>query len=195
MSFPDTATSLRARLRNETRARHEEVEAAFDRFDLDEREGMEGMLTAHRDALAALLPSMVDADPDLAGEIARLRTLSHDSRTALTGESTMSAGQDVLIHPLGVAYVILGSRMGAGVIGKRLDASPAQWNADITAYFRDRGSLAHWKRLEKQLSAIDSPAEQDAIVEAAHAAFGVFEQSALGACEQYGHRTGGLALQ
>jgi heme oxygenase len=178
--------NVRSRLRRETSISHKEVESAFDLFDLTTRSGMAHTLTAHRNALGRLLPSLASL-PLFSDEIQRLQNLAEQSRAALGilgGDAP--GGIAPSIHPLAAAYVILGSRLGAEVLRRRLEALPKDWDADVIAYFGDRMSQDHWKALLQMLGDVDCEQEANEIIEGAQAAFGVFREEAMMAAQHVG---------
>ncbi|TIX51654.1 biliverdin-producing heme oxygenase [Alteraurantiacibacter aquimixticola] len=135
-------------------------------------------LAAHRNAIGRLLPSLV-SHPLFSHEIQRLQELAEKSRAVL-GVSEDEAEVEIAspVHPLAAAYVILGSRLGAEILRKRLKAAPTDWDSGAEAYFNDGGSQQHWKVLQQMLGDIDCEREANEIVEGAQAAFGVFLEEA-----------------
>jgi len=150
------------------------VEAEFDRFDLDSRVGLSGMLLAHGLALDALLPNL-DALPGMRDEVARLRGFIDDALDAAGGEARVPvATQRIDAHPLGAVYVILGSRRGAAVLERRLVQSPAGWPMERLAYFTERLPQHAWRELIERLDLVQGAAEADQVVSGAFAAFDAF---------------------
>ena len=105
--------NLRIYLRTETRSLHEDVDGAFAPLDLSRREDYVRFLQAHHAALAPLeraraaadwpsgLPAPLDAAPLVAADLA---DLGEEPGTAIE----LAPG----FEPVGVTYVLAGSRMG-----------------------------------------------------------------------------------
>lgn len=165
-------------LRCETATVHDAVEEAFDVFDLRRIDGIEPVLRAHFRALSRLLPSL-EGHPEFHDEVARLRELARESHRSI---SNLALGDDLMpvrLHPLAVAYVVLGSRLGARVISARLDQADEQYDAAAKEYFTDDRSRPFWKALLGELQ--HQRASTQAIVDDARAAFQVFLQEAIAA--------------
>ncbi|WP_137681718.1 biliverdin-producing heme oxygenase [Aurantiacibacter suaedae] len=155
---------------------HEDTESAFAAFDITTREGLEATLRAHAAALSSLLPS-VSSHPIFTEEIGRLRDLAVCSLAATGAAPATSFIRDVgALKPLAVAYVVLGSRLGARLISARLNAAQVPHDSAAHAYFRDEGSGPAWQKLQEMLAAL--PREETAIVADTRAAFEVFQQEA-----------------
>ena len=177
-SDPYAVTTGREYLNRETRGEHTAVEAAFDAFDMAIGEGMDAILTAHIGAMDRLLPALSD-HPVYRDEILRLRSLASLSRDALDlPDRAETPRQAEALHPLAIAYVILGSRLGARVISRRLDRQAVRWSDDVRGYFTDEGSGPAWAKLCVELESDHSDAELAAIADDAQRVFAVFGEEA-----------------
>lgn len=165
-------------LNRETRSEHTAVEAAFDAFDMATGEGMDAILTAHIGAMDRLLPALSD-HPEYRDEIVRLRSLASLSRDALDlPERAKTPRQAEALHPLAIAYVVLGSRLGARVISRRLDKQAVRWNDDVRGYFTDEGSGPAWSLLCEELETGHWDAELTDIADDAQRVFALYGEEA-----------------
>ncbi|RIV86103.1 hypothetical protein D2V17_10110 [Aurantiacibacter xanthus] len=170
------AADLRRVLRDQTTQVHEDTESAFAAIDLTTPEGLDATLRAHIAALSSLLPNLAPC-PVFAEEIGRLRDLAVASLAATGAAPVPSPSRDAAaLDPLAVAYVVLGSRLGARVIAARLRAAQVPEGSAAYAYFRDEGSGAAWQTLRQMLASF--PGEHTAIVADTSAAFRIFQQEA-----------------
>ncbi|MBY6013906.1 hypothetical protein KUV75_03175 [Qipengyuania gaetbuli] len=171
-------TTGREYLNRETRGEHNAVEAAFDTLDMATGEGMDAILTAHIGAMDRLLPALSD-HPAYRDEIARLRSLASLSRDALDlPERADTPRQAAALHPLAIAYVVLGSRLGARVISRRLDRQAVRWSDDVRGYFTDEGSGPAWAKLCEELETGHSDAELADIADDAQRVFALYGEEA-----------------
>lgn len=113
--------SALAALRSATAADHEAVDAAFGGFDLADGAAYGRFLTAHARALPAVeaalatiggLPPIRPRTPLLAADLAALKL-------AMPAPLPLAAPDD-LAGAFGMAYVIEGSRLGGGMLSKRV---------------------------------------------------------------------------
>lgn len=135
------------------------------------------MVAAHLAALDMLLPSLSDATRYLI-EIERLRDLAARSAAALDAPAPPSHITDAKFDPLAVAYVVLGSRLGAKIVTRRLDACGTVWDADVRGYFADEGSTGHWRALCDELDGIDDTCRLEEIAQDARDVFVLYEKQA-----------------
>ena len=167
---------LRRVLREQTTQVHEDTESAFAAIDMTTPEGLVATLRAHVAALSSLLPN-VASHPVFAEEIGRLHDLAVSSLAATGAAPAGSSSRDVAgLDPLAVAYVVLGSRLGARVISARLQAAQVPEGSAAHSYFRDEGSGTAWQKLREMLGSF--PGEHTALVEDTRAAFQIFQQAA-----------------
>lgn len=161
-----------------TRQGHTRVEQAFDVFDMGTADGMVSILTAHINAMDRLLPGLASR-PEYRAEVSRLRSLAESSRAALDlpgkeGHNRPSASY----HPLAIAYVVLGSRLGARLLAHRLDQQATQWSEPVRRYFTDRGSGKAWAQLCSELDAETCDAQLGEIAADAQRVFDLYREEA-----------------
>ena len=170
--------TLRAFLREETRADHERVDAAYGACDLADPRGYAAFLRAHHAALSGLPPLCPLGLPRL------------DQRAALEADlvglgAALPAPLPRLIlagepERLGAYYVVVGSRLGARVLADQLAATRAP-HAAQNRYLTDRSADAAWRRLRAVLSGpgpFPNPDERERVLRGARAAFSHFEGAA-----------------
>lgn len=175
-SVPTTRKLLRER----TSALHEDVDAAFSRFDIATHGGYRELLIAHArvvPGLEARLDAWSDSLPDWPAR----------RRAALLLADLASMGTDacpVDLSPMpaipsseaafGVAYVLEGSRLGGKVLARRLpDEFPR-------AYLAASQSSQSWPSLMRQLNrSVRTTSQQEAALAAAESAFLAFREAAL----------------
>lgn len=149
-------------------------------MDLAEQGGLRATLHAHDRAISRLLPSLASV-PELHGEAMRLHGLARQSLAASGGESAEEEPQEQLLHPLAVAYVLLGSRLGSRVISADLERRGATLDSGEYAYFTDDNSRSSWKALLRLLDASEDCV--DRLTADAIGAFDVFASEARLAAE------------
>lgn len=172
---------LRLRLRKDTRVEHERVEAEFARLDLNDPVGLQCTVRAHARALARLLPSLAPL-PEMRREAERLHALALQAAEGITPDEAQPVPEGQTLHPLAVAYVILGSRLGARVIAAELNRDNVRSRPKDFEYFVDDNSRPAWSAL---LQLLDSCTDAtDLVVADATAAFGVFGSEARRAFEE-----------
>lgn len=170
------AGALRQELRLATRAAHDATEEAFAGLDLNDRDGLACTLQAHLDALEALSPSVAGRQ-EFANAFEHLSELARNGLNALGRRVPASSATACERHLLGVAYVVLGSRLGARLIRQGLAADPAPAMAIGHQYFTDETTSPLWRVLMCELEHVPEP-ESSEILEAAFAAFALFEGAA-----------------
>lgn len=168
---------MRALLRERSRDEHVATEAAFENYDLNEEEGLAGSLYAHALAMGQLVPSLAGAFR-YQEEAARLMRLALEGLSALAIPAPIRAGESPKLNALGVAYVILGSRLGARVIARRFDPAAPERLRRARAYFVDDASASAWSELRNELEEERPDGEQEDILHAARASFQIFEAAA-----------------
>lgn len=180
----DASSDLRSVLAKRTRASHDAVEAAFAAHELATEHGIAGALAAHGLAMERLLPAL-SARPEYHREVSRLRDLAVQGLDAL-GQPRPPQPQPLAdeLHALSVAYVILGSRLGAAVITQDLDRRVPGLNPQVRDFFADRNSASQWRNLRNDLAAVVDRDEQDRIVADAKLVFTVFAEAAKAAQAQ-----------
>ena len=169
--------TLRAFLREETRADHERVDAAYGAHDLRDASAYASFLRAHHAALCGLpvltpfgLPR-VDQRAALEADLAGLRCPLPSPAPQLA--------LDTEAERLGAYYVLVGSRLGARVLADALFATRAP-HAAHARYLNDRSAETAWRRLRAVLSddPLPAPAGRTHVLAGARAAFDHFERAA-----------------
>ncbi len=171
---------LRARLRAETRAAHERVDAAFARFDLRERDSYAAFLTAHAAVLPALEAAVqADAMRWLPDWPARRRTpalrgdLKILGRPAPEPAATNFGGS---AENLGALYVLEGSRLGSRLLVAQVREAGDPAVRAATAYLAHGDARRLWPSFLEVLER--EGAEPAAVTAGAAAAFALFEAAA-----------------
>jgi heme oxygenase len=164
-------------LRAATAADHDKVDSAFGETDFGDRAAYGRFLTAHALALPAVeamledvsaLPPRRPRTPLIEGD---LRALGLDMPPPLPFPVPVSTAA-----AFGSAYVIEGSRLGGGILAKRV-------GADLpTAYLSETHLPGEWRGF---LAALDRAAEGHAwiaeMIAAARATFDLYRKAALAA--------------
>lgn len=111
-------------------------------------------------------------------ELQRLRALagSPDIESDLGGDDGRSAS--TALHPLAVAYVILGSRLGARLIARRISPGEREDPSAAVLFLTDEGSAGAWRQLRLDLAAISSADEAENICRDAEAVFRLYHDAA-----------------
>ena len=115
--------NLRLRLREQTQSDHDAVERLFDRHDVSTPTGMTIFLQAHNIALARFDASLSRATAQSTLHIPSLREAIARDLDMLGVEMATPDAQpapESPPHPLGLIYVIAGSRLGAKILAKRV---------------------------------------------------------------------------
>jgi heme oxygenase len=164
-------------LRAATAADHDAVDSAFGETDFGDRAAYARFITAHALALPAV-EAALEAFPALPPR--RLRTPLIESDLRALGIDMPPPlpfpAPETMAAAFGMAYVIEGSRLGGGMLAKRV-------GADLpTAYLSETHLPGEWRGF---LSALDRAAEgNDWVAEltaAARATFDLYRQAALAA--------------
>lgn len=169
---------MRFDLRRETAPLHENVDAAFGALDLEKRSDYRRFIQAHRLAARAAegqlngaenLPA-IQLSPLLEADAAALDLPEDDWQPpTLEGEQ----------HPLGIAYVLLGSRLGNRLLQRgEYWAKHDPHGSRSDHYLSDRTHEPSWRALVEQLGRLDSDEkERAAIMSSAAATFAAFEEA------------------
>ena len=174
--------TLRAFLREATRADHERVDAAYGAYDLACPNGYASFLRAHHAALSGLPPLAPLGLP----RVDQRALLEADLRGL--GRALPPPAPRLLLsceaERLGAYYVLVGSRLGARVLADQLAATRAP-HAAHARYLTSRDAEAAWRALRGVLSGPDPFADTGAeppgrtrILRGARAAFAHFESAA-----------------
>lgn len=169
---------MRFDLRRETAPLHEQVDAAFGALDLEQRADYRQFIQAHRLAARAA-ERWIDGAQDVP-ETRLSRLLEQDADAldlpeddwqpdALTGDQ----------HPLGIAYVLLGSRLGNRLLQRgEYWAKHAQHGSRSDHYLSDRTHEQSWRALVDHLGKLDpDESERAAIMTSAAATFAAFQEA------------------
>jgi heme oxygenase len=120
---PGPKTGLRSFLKQETAARHQQIDDSFDQFKLDTQEGYSGFLTAHCIAWSALADDWSKAVAHLLGTAAPDYAQMLVQDLAELGPPAAACLPEVAVEcpacDAGMAYVLAGSRMGFGAISRK----------------------------------------------------------------------------
>ena len=171
---------LRGRLRDATDAVHARLDQRLAGFDLMRLADYRGFLEASAAALLPLEAALVEANvvklfPDWA-QRSRARAIRHD--LARVGGAARPLAMPVRLAAdgvLGAMYVLEGSRLGARVLLGVVARSGDPVVASATAYLRHGAGLALWPSFLAALERHAVTADQAAVVDAALAAFALFD--------------------
>ena len=177
-------TSLSARLKHDTLDLHASTERAFEVFDLRTLAGYRAFLEAQA---GAYLPLEHAADrggaerwlPDWPkrrrGDLLRADLASLGVR-----EGDLRLGGAPSLDPLGVAYVLEGSRHGGRILLKRVLAGGDAVAASATRFLRQSLDAGWWPRFIEALDDYGTAAGHiDAVLASASGAFDLFRERAV----------------
>lgn len=164
--------ALRDRLRRETAAAHERVDALFGSCDFTTEQGYGFFLTAQSAAWETLRPMLDD------GSLARADALRED----LERLNLPVPGPLDLVLPasatLGHRYVMEGSRLGSTVIMRDLATKAPEMAQKAGAYLRESAKIDGWKQLSTKLQNNRDGYDSDvSIIDDALFVFGLFEKA------------------
>ncbi|MDF1793516.1 MAG: biliverdin-producing heme oxygenase [Thalassobaculaceae bacterium] len=114
---------LRDDLRRDTRETHLAVERQFEATDIRTRSGLQRFVLAHHAAVLPIERHLAAAGPPWSGcwPFQLIQLLRDDLQAmALTPHDVAATPGLDDAHPLGLCYVLGGSRLGARVLGRRL---------------------------------------------------------------------------
>jgi heme oxygenase (biliverdin-IX-beta and delta-forming) len=171
--------SLRMSLRASTREQHELTEQAFEAFDVATSAGLRRFLLAHRTALETARGRTAH-DANAAQEIGFMLDLIRADLASL-GDSTVlpiKFSDSAPLHPLGVRYVLLGSRLGSQILAQRVSGGPEKNLQSAGTYVSDRTLLPAWKSLLQTLEGAEAAAQEGDIRMSAAETFKLFRDAA-----------------
>lgn len=173
-------SNLRLRLREETRDAHTSVDTLFGQYDIATREGLSITLQAHAIALRRTLAALPGRQTFMHARTLLVMLAAIESDLAALGVPAPDADQvemkDGDIHPLGLIYVIAGSRLGARILLSDIEGSSDPDVASATRYFACPESDEMWKNVSSALKAwTGSTHEEKEIIASAQTAFLWFE--------------------
>lgn len=168
------ATNLRDRLRSSTARQHEAVDRAFSRLDLHDPAALSDLFRALRTAIGAVrcLPGAQAAEA-LALRDEAIEALDADLRHL--GAPRSSPLSPVELHATAVLYVLLGSRMGMGVLRRRWSTATDPVARGAGRSFGLAAQTPAWRRFCEATSGrpADGP-EADAILHDAGRLFDLY---------------------
>ncbi len=171
--------TLRSRLRSETRAAHDRVDACFGRLNLTAVDELAHFLSAHHVALQALEPLMRERGLSISPPVSRLGQLEADLK-ALNRPVPNGRALPVLAgkNGLGLIYVNVGSHLGAKVLQKKWAKADNPIVQRAGCYLSASDLAPYWQQFLAAISEIDPESEfADDCVASANAAFQVFEDA------------------
>ena len=178
-------TTLRERLRVDTRAAHDAMDRAFGRFDLASAAGLAAFLAAQREGVEALRLASPEDDPlrpaldaaraDLDADLAVLhRAGAPDPRTPPDPD-----------HALARCHIWLASRLGTKMLARRWRAAGDAQVVAAGRYLGGIGERADWRGFGEALDARSGRGrEADLVVAAVRGWFSLFEAGAVAARRQ-----------
>ena len=168
--------SVRFILREQTAAAHSRVDARFSRLDLTRGDGLARFLGASRVALGALEPVLAAA-PGLPPLPSRLALIDADlAALAAPAPSGHPAAPPAPGDPLGAAYVVAGSALGARVLRRRWARSDDQAVRKAGRFLTFTGLDGYWDAVQAALRGVPQEAGRIAgLVRGADWAFAVYE--------------------
>ena len=158
---------LRARLRAETRPEHEALDAAFGALDLSEPRDYATFLRAHHAASTLIEPLIAPAPGRVAALVSDIGQIGGEVTCGFAYPALQNA------HPLGLAYVVAGSHLGAKVLRKRVESASIERFRNAKRYFALPGTAEHWQAVLDSLTNV-KPTEADAVIDGARIGFGCF---------------------
>ena len=170
-----TAASLRQRLKTETAAVHRAVERLYEQLDVSEEEGLRVFLIAHAAALAAIEPRL--QHPDAASAAQLLDCIRRDLAALGAGPPQPAALDAARADPVGLTYVMAGSRLGVSVLARRVMGSACDRVRAATSYLGSPFQDPLWPRVRQRLDLMESVgARADQAVAGAMEGFACFER-------------------
>ena len=164
-------------LRENTREKHDAVEREFDKFILNSTSGMSAFLSAHWLALNAC-QNMFSTVNHLKIDISLLKRLIECD---LEGLGAKKPDENLLYaeshNPVGMAYVIAGSHLGAKVLTARLKAEAEPVILENLSYLGNNHLKDVWKHFCTDVGDVDIPDDADLIVSGANAGFELFRKA------------------
>ncbi|EMD82983.1 biliverdin-producing heme oxygenase [Pacificimonas flava] len=174
----ESTRNLRLYLREHTAADHAETDAAFGSLDLGSRAGYVRFLRAHEAALSALelargalswpqeLPAPIDAAPLVRKDLAALDT-----------QPSAALAPVRIDDPVGLTYVLAGSRFGNKLIRKSLERAEDSAVRAASSYVGSEDLDAYGRAFFSQLARFDGGDRRDAALQSAHTAFRTFQEA------------------
>lgn len=164
-------------LRTRTKSWHERVEETFEDFHLTTAEGLGAMVMAHIRVIDQVLDRAA-LPPVYRAELQRLRKIVGSLPTIVRSPPDDGRPPASSLHPFAIAYVILGSRLGARLIACRLGAGELAAPSDAVRFLTDEGSADAWRQLRLDLTAVSSTSEAETICADAESMFRLYYDTA-----------------
>lgn len=135
-------TDLRLRLRCDTRAAHEQLDAVVSRFELTTAEGLGRFMTLHARCLTAILSS----NPQCRAHamLSDLRNRAQHDAVTLCAPMATGACHAPASHDLAIDYVMAGSRLGSAVLKRRWQGATVHDVRAADAYFTAPDYISNW---------------------------------------------------
>jgi len=173
-------SDLRDLLRRETAADHQILDDRFSALNLQHVDGYSSFLRSHHMALGYCYRAF--ATNGAKGDLLPPNPASELSNDILALGGNIPADwaphQPLEGAPLGMAYVLAGSRLGARILLKRVLEEPSRIPAQATAYLESQQDPAPWKKIVTSLKALKAdPDTANAIILSARQTFGVFNEA------------------
>lgn len=168
--------SLLSRLRTESFASHEALDHSFAPFQSDPAAHLRPFLAAQMAGLTALsssarLPHHADVLPLLSEMLDRLE---QDCRHLTISVPVVRCSKR--LHPLAVAYLVIGSRLGTEVLRRKLVTSGVQ---SVPLYFAPQDYKLAWQGLCAELTSLPAIGEvADDVCDGVIAGFDLFHSAA-----------------
>lgn len=174
-------TPLRTRLRNDTQYDHDRIDALYGRYDLTDRADLTDFLQAHALALSWCADAVPSHQAEFSTLMRGLIAAIGDDLTRLDApaQSHWPAKPNRLRgDPLGLIYVVAGSRLGGRVLVRQILAAEDPVVASATRYLTCPEGDALWKDVQAALKEWTGDSDQEAkLVEGARSAFQYFEDA------------------
>ncbi|WP_424339507.1 biliverdin-producing heme oxygenase [Henriciella sp.] len=168
-------------MRSDTQVDHTRIDALYSRYDLTDVTGLSRFLSAHAVALSWCLESLPAAMDECRRSIAALildagsdlERLGQPSRTSSPAAFTSFQGD-----PLGLVYVVAGSRLGGRVLLRQVRRADDPLVASSTTYLSSEAGDELWQTTLEALQAWSgAPADEDRLIAGARSGFQYFEDA------------------
>jgi heme oxygenase len=171
-------TSLRMRLRTETRKEHALIDELYGQHDLTCREGLAFFLRSQALALSWCQDALPCAMADRARCLNAMICAVADDLAALDEPAQTnwtSAPARFELEPLGLLYVVAGSRLGARLLVRNVERSDDATVRAATRFLTCPEGDRLWRDVLEELKLWSgSQEEEERIIAAARAGFGWF---------------------
>lgn len=183
--------AIRWALRQDTAAAHAAIEQLYETLDLSSRPGLTVFLAAHAAAFRAIVGALDATVPaELADRVAAMIALIEADLATLdvTRHPQGLPAPSPVADPLGLVYVVAGSRLGARILARRAAASPDPAVRGACGYLAAAQSDGLWPAFVAHLEdRALPPRDQARVIAGAHAGFACFESAYHLAKDCYGN--------